>query len=134
MSFSICLVEAAVLSEKSFISSATTAKLLPCSPACAAIMAAFSDSRLVCSDISLMTFSMLPMDIDLSTSLFMTPATSSTVSLIFVIASPVFTTASLPVAASAAVVSDRLADVFRFFSTSFIEAFIWVMAVAVSLV
>ena len=57
----ISRVLAPARSARSLISSATTAKPLPCSPACAAMMAALSARRFVCSATSSMTFTICPM-------------------------------------------------------------------------
>ncbi|MNJ64099.1 hypothetical protein D3C77_600390 [compost metagenome] len=56
----ISWVEARVLEARVRTSSATTAKPRPCSPARAASMAALSASRLVCSEMVLITSRMLP--------------------------------------------------------------------------
>ncbi len=60
----ISRVERAVRSARPRISSATTPKGRPCSPACAAMMAALSASRFVWSAISWMTSTMRPICVE----------------------------------------------------------------------
>ena len=69
---SILVVAVFDSSARLLISSATTAKPLPASPALAASIAAFKAKRLVCSVIELMVSTILPILTDLSINSFTT--------------------------------------------------------------
>ena len=63
---SISFTDCDVCSDNFLISSATTPKPFPASPALAASMAAFKDKRLVCSDIEVIVVTIFPIDWDFS--------------------------------------------------------------------
>ena len=113
----ISFVDAPVRSARSLISSATTAKPLPCSPDCAARIAAFRASRFVCSATSSMTFRMLPMAAIFFPSASMTSAASREDSLILSMPARVRESASVPISASRCACSESLAVSFAFVST-----------------
>ena len=117
MSSEISFVEAPVRSARSLISSATTANPLPCSPDCAARMAAFSARRFVCSATSSMTLRMLPMAAIFLPSASMTFAASFDDSLILSMPASVRERASAPDSASRCACSESFAVSFAFVST-----------------
>ena len=102
----ISRVESAVLSARLFTCSATTAKALPCSPAWDAMMAAFSESRLVCSAMPSITFTISPIDSDRLARLVMVFWSASNWLLISRMPVMVSPTAFMPSSASWAVFSE----------------------------
>ena len=119
-------------SASSLISSATTAKPLPCSPAWAAMMAAFSARRFVCSATSSMTPTMAPIWPIFSPRLWMTARASSELSLMRKISSVVFRMASAPFSASSATSSESRAVRSAWRWTSSMDEFISLIEVLVS--
>ena len=101
ISFTFCWV----LVESFLISSATTAKLSPCSPACAAIMAAFRERRLVWSATSLMMSRTLETSAERALRDSMILEYSSTICMFFFHSSFISETTPMP-------------DVFALFDTS----------------
>jgi hypothetical protein len=98
-STSICLVALAARSASRCTSSATTAKPRPASPAIEAWMEALSARILVCSAMSLMSSTMLPISCELSPSRLMRLLVSWMVSRIAFMPSMVRRTASPPLCA-----------------------------------
>ncbi len=127
MSSEISLVEAPVRSARSLISSATTAKPLPCSPDWAARMAALSARRFVCSATSSMTLRMLPMAAIFFPSASMTLAASFEDSLILSMPASVRESASVPISASRWACSESLAVSLALVST-------WLMETSISFI
>jgi hypothetical protein len=127
MSSEISFVEAPVRSARSLISSATTAKPLPCSPDWAARIAALRARRFVCSATSSMTFRMFPMAAVFSPSASMTLAASFEDSLILSMPARVRERASAPDSASRCACSESLAVSLAFVST-------WLMETSISFI
>ncbi len=116
--------EVEVLSARSFISLETTEKLLPWSPDCAAIMAAFSARRFVSSATSCITSSIFPISLIFSDRLLIIIVDSRFISFVFTIPPMVDSTVSMPALASRMTSSANLDASAAFDSTSFILAFI----------
>ncbi len=120
-------MDAPVRSARSLISSATTAKPFPCSPDCAARIAAFRARRFVCSATSSMTFRMLPIAAIFFPSASITSAASRDDPLILSMPASVRESASVPISASRWACSESFAVSFAFVST-------WLMETSISFI
>ena len=129
----ISLVDDAVLSLSALISSATTEKLLPYSPACAASIAAFRLRRFVCSVTSFITERIFSISADLVPRRVIISDECFTSSDIFSMPSTASTTAIIPTSDATSVTFEASADdSFALLSTSLTDAFISSIAAEVS--